>query len=74
MFAHSTVEVHYLKLTETYQKSGTKNILHRMDIGWPSDRMGSYTILYSIHTHQMQKGWRLDLDRIESAMLTKENI
>ena len=26
----------------------TKNILHRMDIGWPSDRMGSYTILYSI--------------------------
>ena len=50
----------------------TKNILHRMDIGWPSDRMGSYTILYSIHTHQMQKGWRLDLDRIESATVNSE--
>ena len=43
-------------------------------IGWPTDRMGSYTILYSIHTHQMQKGWRLDLETIESATLTKENI
>ena len=52
----------------------TKNILHRMDIGWLSDRMGSYAILYSIHTHQMQKGWRLDLDRIESSPLTRKNI
>ena len=41
-------------------------------IGWPSDRMGSYTILYSIRTHQMKKRWRLDLDRIESAMLIKK--
>ena len=42
-------------------------------IGWTSDRMGSYAILYSIYTHQMQKGWRLDLDRIGSAMSTKKN-
>ena len=43
-------------------------------IGWTSDRMGSYTTLFSIHTHQMQKGWRLDLDKIESVTLTKKNI
>ena len=42
------------------------------DIGRPSDRMGSYIILYIIHTYQMRKAWRLDLDRIKSATLTAE--
>ena len=53
----------------TYYGPFTPKIFY---IGWTSDRIGSYTIHYSIHTHQMQKGWRLDLDRIKSAKLTKK--